>query len=215
MRQERSERAAERPAGPRPGRKRDHTRDGAILDAALEVLTEEGYDRMTMDTVARRAKAGKATMYRRWPSKEHLVLDAVTRMGQREVDLDHLPDTGTVRGDMMALISPETVADGERRLQVMAGLATLLTADPTGLAQAVHTASIEPWISVNRTLIQRGVDRGEVRGHVDIDTLARTIPSMAAYRVAMERKPIDADFLVTLINGIILPALGLPPEGTS
>ena len=64
-------------AKPRLGRKRDHTRDAEILDATIEVLAETGSDGMTIDMVAARAKAGKATVYRRWASKPDLVLDAV------------------------------------------------------------------------------------------------------------------------------------------
>lgn len=204
---------AERRSGARLGRKRDHSRDAVILDAALEVLAEEGYERMTMDQVAARAKAGKATMYRRWASKGQLVLDAISRMGQQEVDLDELPDTGTIRGDLLALTGPELAGAGERRLKVMAGLTSMLASDQTGLAEAAHAASTEPWVWVNRILIQRAIDRGEVRVAVDVDTLAQVVPSMAAFRVAIERKPIDLDYLRRLIDGVLLPALGLaqPP----
>ena len=62
------------------GRRRDHSRDPEILDAAIDVLAETGFDGMTIDMVAARAKAGKATIYRRWPSKADLVLDAVACM---------------------------------------------------------------------------------------------------------------------------------------
>ena len=90
------------------GRKRDHTRDPEILDAALDVLAETGYDGMTIDMVAARAKAGKATLYRRWPSKAELVIDAVACMKAGDLDLDDLPDTGTLRGDLVAMIRPPT-----------------------------------------------------------------------------------------------------------
>ena len=73
---------------PRLGRKRDHTRDPEILDAALDVLAETGYDGMTIDMVAARAKAGKATLYRRWPSKAELVIDAVACMKQGDFTPD-------------------------------------------------------------------------------------------------------------------------------
>src|SRR3954467_1290919 len=88
------------------GRRRDHTRDAEILDAALEVLAETGYDGMTIDMVAARAKAGKATLYRRWASKSDLVIDAVGCMKKGVYDLDNLPDTGSLRGDLLALIKP-------------------------------------------------------------------------------------------------------------
>src|SRR3954470_17199318 len=86
------------------GRKRDHTRDPEILEAALDVLAETGYDGMTIDMVAARAKAGKATVYRRWSSKAELVIDAVACMKRGDLDEANLPDTGTLRGDLVALI---------------------------------------------------------------------------------------------------------------
>ena len=86
------------------GRKRDHTRDPEILAAALEILAETGFDGMTIDMVATRAKAGKATLYRRWPSKNELVIDAVACMKQADLDQSRLPDTGTLRGDLVAMM---------------------------------------------------------------------------------------------------------------
>src|SRR3990170_4095168 len=106
---------------PRLGRKRDHTRDAYILEAALEVLAETGYDGMTIDMVAARARAGKATLYRRWPSKAELVIDAVACLKKDDYHPANLPDTGTLRGDLVAMIKPHTIEDGERKLQIVAG----------------------------------------------------------------------------------------------
>src|SRR3954468_4364669 len=103
------------------GRRRDHTRDAEILDAAIDVLAETGYDGMTVDMVAARAKAGKATLYRRWPSKPDLVLDAVACLKRDDLNLAALPDTGSLRGDLVAMIRPPSIRDGERKLKIMAG----------------------------------------------------------------------------------------------
>lgn len=202
----------ERRSAARLGRKRDHTRDAAILDAALEVLAEEGYEGMTVDMVAVRAKAGKATVYRRWPSKAELVLDAVERMKGSQVDPDHLPDTGALRGDLLAMMKPEFLVDGEHALKVMAGLTSLLSHQPK-LAEAVHAALHEPWASAHRVLMRRAADRGEISASADIETLAHVMPSMAAYRVLVGRRPVDRDFLLSLIDGVLLPALRTPPAG--
>lgn len=190
----------------RVGRKRDHTRDAVILDAALEVLAEVGYAGMTMDMVAVRAKAGKATVYRRWASKEDVVLDAVARMKRSMVNLDRLPDTGTLRGDLVALIKPQSTAEEEHKLKVMAGLASMLSQAP-GLADAVNAAVNEPWVAAYRVLMRRAVDRGEILDSIYFETLVHIVPSMAAYRVIIQRKPVDRDFLVSLIDGLLLPAL--------
>lgn len=192
----------------RLGRKRDHSRDPEILAAALDVLAEVGYDGMTVDMVATRAKAGKATLYRRWPSKAELVVDAVGCMKQGEFTPDHLPDTGTLRGDLIAMIKPHSISDGERKLKIMAGVASMLGRDPQ-LADAVRQAITEPRVAINRRLMQRAVDRGEVRADVDIETIAHLGPSMSAYRVLVLRLPVDREFLISMIDGVVLPALGL------
>ena len=195
---------------PRPGRRRNHARDPEILQAALDVLAETGYDGMTIDLVAARARAGKATLYRRWTSKSDLVLDAVACLKKADLDLTRLPDTGTLRGDLIAMIKPHTIEDGERKLQIMAGLMSMLSRDPD-LAEAVDAAIVEPRAAVNRFLMRRAIDRGEVSPHHDIDTLSMVTPSMVAYRVLILRKPVDREFLISLIDGVLLPALGLQP----
>ena len=143
---------------PKLGRKRDHTRDPEILEAALDVLAETGYDRMTVDMVAARAKAGKATVYRRWASKAELVVDAVACMKRVDVDSETLPDTGTLRGDLIAMMKPHTIVDAEKKLRVMAGLVSMLAENPE-LADAVNAAIVEPRASINRMFLRRAVER--------------------------------------------------------
>lgn len=164
------------------GRRRDHTRDAEILEAALDVLAETGYDGMTIDMVAARAKAGKATVYRRWASKGELVVEAVACMKKNDIDFDNLPDTGTLRGDLVAMIRPHTMKDGARKLQIMAGLTSMLARDPD-LVDAVTAAIVEPRAALNRLFMRRAIERGEISAATDVDTLAMIVPSMTAYRV--------------------------------
>ncbi|UPZ26937.1 TetR/AcrR family transcriptional regulator [Streptomyces sp. LRE541] len=193
----------------RPGRKPDPGRDAEILDAALQVLAEVGYAGMTMNAVAARAKAGKGTFYRRWPSKAELVLDAVGHMKRRQARLDALPDTGTLRGDILALFKPASVEEGEYQLTIMAGLASMLSQD-RGLAEAANDAIVEPWAAANRVLLGRAVSRGEIDASADVETLSQIIPSIAAYRALIQRKPFDRDFLISIIDGVLLPAVRPP-----
>ncbi|GHH71923.1 TetR/AcrR family transcriptional regulator [Promicromonospora soli] len=195
-------------AKPRLGRKRDHTRDPEILDAALDVLSETGYDGMTIDMVAARAKAGKATLYRRWPSKAELVLDAVVCMKSRDIDLAALPDTGTLRGDLVAMIRPPSIRDSERKLKVMAGIASMIARSPE-LAAAAQEALVEPRASANRIFFRRAIERGEIPADADIERLCMIGPAMVAYSVLMLGKPVDREFLISTIDGVILPAAGL------
>lgn len=192
------------------GRKRDHTRDPEILKHALDVLAEEGYDGMTIEMVAARAKAGKATLYRRWASKSELVIEAIACMKRADTSLDRLPDTGTLRGDLVAMIKPHSIEDGERKLKVMAGLASLLARSPE-LADAVSAAIVEPRTKINRILFERAIARGEIAADCDVDTLSMISPSMAAYRTLILKKPVDRAFLISLLDGVILPAVGIRP----
>lgn len=192
----------------RLGRKRDHSRDADILQAAIEILAEEGFDGMTIDMVATRAKAGKATLYRRWPSKAELVLDAIGCMKAADLSPDNLPDTGTLRGDLVGMIKPHTAEDSERRLRVMAGVAALLTREPE-LTEAANAVLMSPRIAAIRVLLDRARVRGEIRADADLDALARLLPALAAFRGLVERKPIDREYQISVIDGILLPAAGV------
>jgi len=194
------------PAKPKLGRKRDHTRDPEILEAALDVLAETGYDGMTIDMVAARAKAGKATLYRRWSSKGELVVDAVACM--KSVDLTTLPDTGTLRGDLVAMIRPHSIDDAQRKLKIMTGLLTMLSKDPE-LSDTAMAAIMQPRVEANTILLRRAVERGEIPAGTDIETLAVVSQAMATYRVMILRKPVDRAFILSVIDGVILPAVGL------
>ena len=197
-------------AAPKLGRKRDLTRDPEILDATLEVLAETGYDGMTIDMVAGRAKAGKATVYRRWASKSELVIDAVACMKTADIDFDALPDTGTLRGDLVAMVKPHTIEDGSRKLQVMAGLVSMLSRHPE-LVDSVREAVTEPRVRVNRIFLRRAIERGEIPAHVNVDLLAQVGGAMATHRTLIQRKPVDRAFIISIIDGVILPAVGLKP----
>lgn len=192
-----------------PGRKRDHSLDAAFLDATVDVLAEVGAAGLTMDAVAARAGSGKAALYRRWPSKADLIIDAVARMKRNQVDLDNLPDTGTLRGDLLALFRPEPLEQSARKLKVMTALASLLSQDQT-LAEAANSAVVEPWAEAHLALMQRAVERGEIPASADVSTLSQVIPSMAAYRSLVQRKPFELTFLVSMVDAVVLPALRNP-----
>ncbi|WP_022878318.1 TetR/AcrR family transcriptional regulator [Microbacterium sp. B19] len=193
---------------PRLGRKRDLSRDPEILEAALDVLAETGFERMTIDEVATRARAGKATLYRRWPSKSELVIDAVACMKRGVYDLAALPDTGTLRGDLVAMIKEPSIADAQRKMQVMAGIVSMLSRSPE-LAEVAEEALVAPRREANRVLIERAVARGEVTDAVDVDLISSVGSAMVAQRLLVERKPVTRAFLLSIIDGIVLPALGL------
>ena len=191
---------------PKLGRKHDHTRDPEILEAALDVLAETGYDGMTIDMVAARAKAGKATLYRRWSSKGELVVDAVACM--KTVNLETLPDTGTLRGDFVAMIKTGSIEDSQRKLKIMTGLLSMLSKDPE-LSDSVLSSIMEPRVAANRIILRRAVERGEISADTDVESIAVISQAMATYRVMILRKPVDREFILSVLDTIVLPAVGL------
>lgn len=193
---------------PRLGRKRDHSRDSEILDAAIEILGETGYEGMTIDMVAARVKAGKATLYRRWASKEDLVIDAVACMKRTTAAATGVPDTGTLRGDLVAMIKPHAIEQGERNVQVMAGLMSMLAKHPE-LAETAYAAIMEPRTQINRMLLRRAIERGEISASTDVESLAMVGQAMVAFRVLVLRKPITRAFLLSIIDGVVMPAVGI------
>ncbi len=190
------------------GRKRDHTRDAKILEATIEILAESSFEGMTMDMVASRAKAGKATVYRRWSSKVELVRDALSWMNQSHLELGSLPDTGSLREDLLTLLKPQSMVEEERKFKVLAGLGSFLQ-HPT-FADTGTAGIFDPWMVVNRELMKRAIARGEIPAHADIEMACQVITSVACFRGLVERKVFDKVFFTSLIDGIILPALKNP-----
>ena len=188
------------------GRKRDPTRDAHIVEAALNILAEVGFDSMTMDMVATRAQAGKATVYRRWPSKAELVRDALIWMGRSSVDVDHEPDTGTLRGDLLAMTKPHSTEHAERKLRVLGGLGSFSAAH-RNLAEEAYTGIFGRWTEVNRSLMQRAINRGEISAKADIEQACQIIVAMAMPQGMSTIKPREKGAYAALLDNILLPAL--------
>jgi AcrR family transcriptional regulator len=189
----------------RGGRPRDASRDALILQETLAVLAESGYDGLTIDKVAARVGAARATIYRRWPTKADLVLQAVQHLSRDDAGVDHLPDTGTLRGDLVAMVLRQNEQEQEYRLRVLAGVASLaLTEDPR-LGQAAATAGVGAWAEAVELLLSRAVDRGEY-SPTDVQAVAQVMPMMCLAR-AVTRQPLTHEFSLALIDGVVLPAM--------
>jgi len=129
-------------------------------------------------------------------------------MKNADLNLSQLPDTGTLRGDLIAMIKPHSIEDGEKKLRVIAGLMSLLAHSPE-LAETARVSVVEPRVTAHRFLLRRAVERGEISPSCDIDNLSTVTTAMASMRILFERKTIDREFLISLIDGVILPAVGL------
>jgi AcrR family transcriptional regulator len=194
------------------GRKRDASRDPEILRAALDELAESGYERMTMDAVAARAGTGKATIYRRWPSKAQLVVDAIASTGRKAITGADLPDTGSLRGDLLALADIGLGEENSGKLRILAGLISALPHHPD-LAAIVGERLVAPRTALMRELLERAVARGEIAPGRDLSMMALTGPAMTVYRVMITSQPMDRAFYAAMVDEILLPmATGKPRD---
>ena len=193
----------------RGGRTIDHTRDAAIRAAALEGLAEVGYDRLTVDMVAAKARAGKGALYRRWPSKAALVIDAITH----DRPAVPIPDTGHLADDLEALAAlMDAPGSDPRTHQVMMGLVSASNRDPD-LAEALRVRIVEPREASIRIMLERARDRGEIATEVDIELMVGVVPAMMMHRAMFHRLPPDREFIESVIRSIVLPSVLSPPPG--
>ena len=184
-----------------PGRPRDPRRDAAIRDAALGLLADVGYERMTVDAIAAAAGVSKPTIYRRWPGKQELVADV---MRCHPYTRTATPDTGSLRGDLMAAV--RQAADHQlENAQVTAGLASRLR-ESAELARLVREHAVEAVRRRFLALLDRAVARGELPDCASVSPLfADVAPSLIHVRVLLSVEPVDDDFAAELVDRILLP----------
>jgi AcrR family transcriptional regulator len=190
----------------KPGRKRDPGKDQEILQAALAVLAELGYEGTTVDIVAARANAGRATVYRRWPTKAELILDAIDSIGQ-SAPARSLPDTGTLAGDFHEMLSVANRAGNSRPMQIISGLLPALKDNPE-LSAAVTRRMTAPQTAAMRAMLQRAKDRGEIPPDRNLDMLTLVLPAFSAYRAMIMNEPMDGAYVDAIIDDILIPASG-------
>jgi len=183
-------------------RRLDGGREQAILRAAFDLLAETGYQGLRVDAVAARAQASKATLYRHWPTKAELVADAVRFCKAAD---DSVPDTGTLRGDLLSWFGAmaETVCGHEG--PILAGLFMALRTEPE-LAAQLRTMrdSKKP---CTEAICARAVARGELRPGYDPELIDEIVPAQLFMRYFALGEPLDGPYLDHLVDDIILPLL--------
>ncbi|MFG6403044.1 TetR/AcrR family transcriptional regulator [Microbacterium sp. P04] len=194
-------------AARRTGRPFDRSSDASILASTLDLLAERDYERLTVDEVAARTGKAKTTLYRRWATKEDLVLAAIRAAG-RPPEVDDLPDLGSLRSDLLAVVDSPWLGDPERRMAIFAGLASA-TRSSERMAAVIRSEVTDPYVEVYRRLLQRALHRGEISAAVaaSIPVLSEVIPAMSTHRLSVDRASVNRDFFVSVIDDVLLPAL--------
>lgn len=177
-------------------------RELEILSAALEVLDEVGYDLLTMDAVAARARASKATLYRRWNSRPELVVAAIhSRKGPVTV-----PDTGSLREDLLGVYCGIDGLHDRMSQTVMAAVVTAMSRDPE-FADVYRRDFIAPRMAVSRQIFTRAQERGEVAAEADLDIITPALAGIVLHRAFLLGDEVTPQLVGRILDEIILPAV--------
>lgn len=201
--------------GPRRGRPRSEKSRKAILRAASELLLERGLDSISMDAVAERAGAGKATIYRWWPSKERLALDALVddwtpRRAARS-------DTGSLEGDLLALMRPWVrQLTSEPYAGAIAALINRAQSDPE-FAEEYRERFVQPRREQARVVFARALERDEIPPVTDIEATLDLLYGPFYHRLLHGHAPLSDRFARTVVGYVVAAASGggQPTSGAS
>lgn len=180
-------------------------RELEILEATLDVLADVGYDRLTMDAVATRAKASKATLYRRWSNKVSLVIDALLT----QKDAPVVPDTGSLRGDLLEAFCGFGGLMDARAVATLSSVLTAITRDEE-FASEFRSRVIGPKLAVSQAIYQRAVARGEARSDLDIALFGPALAGILLHRAYLLGEPPSRELIAQVIDQIIVPAATAP-----
>jgi AcrR family transcriptional regulator len=192
---------------PRRGRPRSETSRKSILRAAGELLLERGLASISMDAVAERAGASKATIYRWWPSKELLALDAL--FSEWEPAQPETHDTGTLAGDLLALMRPWV---RQLATKPYAGvISALITRAQTDLefAEQYRTRFVEPRRDQARVIFARAIDRGEIPPDTDVEAALDLLYGPIYHRILHGHAKLTDRFTRTIVDYVAAGAARL------
>jgi AcrR family transcriptional regulator len=173
------------------------------MAATLDLLVEQGYSRLTIEQVALRAGVAKTSLYRRWPAKDSLVLDAVVTVGF--AGRPEVPDTGSLYQDMLSYLCAWI---GFRRAQAWTGE---ILANPE-LKRVFRQKLGAGLTSGYRTVIERAVERGELPAHTDVELMATLPIALVHQHHALSGEPADEGLARRIADQFFSPA-GFPRQG--
>jgi AcrR family transcriptional regulator len=189
---------------PRPsrgGRPRDPSRDSVIRAAILRLLADVGYSALTMDAVASEAGVGKATIYRRWRTKQDLVVDTISDLNRAEATP---PDTGSLEGDLRLMLrSLVSVITGPTGAATLSLLSTV--PHQPALAEAFRNGPLAVWRHAFEQIWARAEQRGEVRPGIAGSVPAETTSALLVQRWLLTGEPVDEAYADEVLDTVVLP----------
>jgi AcrR family transcriptional regulator len=188
---------------PRAGRPRSERARLAILEAAADRLVEDGLAGATMESVAARAGVSKVTIYKWWPSRGALAIDAYFH---RYSHMDTFEDTGDLARDLCAQITALVRAFRGRAGEVMAELIGQAQTDPL-LGEVLRERWLAPRREAATAVLRRAMERGEIRSDLDLGVVLDQLYAPIYYRLAMGHAALDDDLAGRLVHGVLEGAL--------
>ena len=184
-------------AAPRRGRPRSEAAHKAILEAAAELLLARGLGAVSMDAVAERAGVSKATIYRWWPTKETLALDALYH---EWASVPAARDTGSLRGDLLSLLRPWARLAGSRPYgRVISALLTEAQTDPAFAAE-YRERFVEPRRDQAREIFRRAIKRGEIPAGTKTEVALDLLYGPLYHRLLHGHAPLNDRFVRDVID---------------
>ncbi|MEV8433944.1 TetR/AcrR family transcriptional regulator [Streptomyces sp. HUAS 31] len=172
-----------------------------IRRAVFEELAQTGFARMSMEAVTRRARVGKAALYRRWPSKEAMVVELVS-----EAAAEHLPVTagsGSLRDDVERFVR-DTMADLRHPLvgRIVPDLVAESARNPS-LSAALHEAVLTPRRAAVATVLHQAIDRGELPADIDMGLAVDLFGAPLYFRMLAVGGPTDDAYVARLTRAVL------------
>jgi AcrR family transcriptional regulator len=183
----------------RPGRPRSERARLAILEAAADLLIEGGLAEATIEAIAARAGVSKVTIYKWWPTRGAVAVDAYFH---RSAPTNTIEDTGDVARDLTNQLAKIIDAFGGRPGVVMAELIGQAQTDPN-LAETLRSRWLKPRRDEVAAVLQRSIDRGEIRPDVDIPALMDQLFAPIYYRLIMQHEPLDEKLAGTVVRTLL------------
>jgi AcrR family transcriptional regulator len=183
----------------RPGRPRSEEADRAIIEAALSLFAESGPEGLCIERVAARAGVGKATIYRRWPGKEDLLLDAMAAL---KLPLPE-PKGTSVREDLVAILDAMLLEFADRRRARQLALLQGEGAKYPRLMSRYLETVVEPRREVIRSALRRGVATGELREDTDVEVATLMLGGTVVARSRDGEPPVDRRFARQVVDELL------------
>jgi AcrR family transcriptional regulator len=184
-------------AGPRPGRRRSEGSREAILQAATDLVVDQGYPAASIEKIAQRAGVGKQTIYRWWPTKGDVLLEALARKADTFIPL---PDRGSWVADLRGLLeASHKLGNAPQVAEVLRALVVEAQLD-AGFGERFRAEFIRRRRAALSTLVERAHERGDLPGGLTADFVSDVVFGVMWYRLLVLPRPFDDALTDDVVN---------------